>query len=96
MTTNVDEVAALIVLKDNILQRLDQKFGSSDLFDLDEMLSSMLVYHDMHELLRKPGVLLGPGQNNRACCKFGVNGRRVVRLKLPDRRDAMYTPDCCS
>ena len=58
MTTNVDEVAALVVLKDNILQRLDQKFGSSDLFDLDEMLSSMLVYHDMHELLRKPGVLL--------------------------------------
>ena len=48
----------LNALKDDIAHLLDQKFGSSELFDLDEMLSRMLVYYDMHELLSKPSLLL--------------------------------------
>jgi hypothetical protein len=58
MTTNVDEDSALESLKDDITHLLDQKFDSSNLFELDDMLIGMLVYHDIRELLRKPGLQL--------------------------------------
>jgi hypothetical protein len=58
MATFADTGDAFETLQADILQRLEQKFGASDLFDLDDILFSMLVYRDTRELLGKPGIQL--------------------------------------
>src|ERR1700730_18281897 len=75
MNTNVDEDVALEALKDDIAHLLDQKFGSSDLFELDHMLIEMLVYHDMHELLQKPNILHVLNKIN----KHTTNSKKIIK-----------------